>query len=83
MIYDQSPDDFGAAGGITIDTFKTVYEAASKVVDKSKIVIGMEPGKQTNGGQWEGVDTDKKIIDWAKQEGMGGVMFWAMNGDSL
>jgi len=64
MVYDQSPSDFGSPSGITIDTFKTVVTAVEKIVRKDRIVIGLEPGKQANDGKWEGLQTDKDIIDW-------------------
>lgn len=61
----------------TLDHFKAIAEAGSTVVDKSKIILGFEPGAQV--GVWEGFDIDFQVVDYAKRENLRGVMFWSMN----
>jgi len=46
---------------------------------KKQIVMGFEPGGQAAGGQWEGLDVDKQVVDYIKENEYGGIMFWAIN----
>ena len=41
--------------------------------------MGFEPGGQNAGGNWEGMDVDKQVIDYIKLNYYGGIMFWAVN----
>jgi len=81
MFYDQAPSDIGApATGPTVLHYLTVIGAAEKYIpDRSKIMMGFEPGPQWNKGVWEGLDTDKQVIDYMKKNGYGGIFFWAIN----
>jgi len=38
------------------------------------------PGYSSIEKHWEGMDEDKKVIDYVKFNGYRGVMFWAING---
>ena len=42
--------------------------------------MGFEPGPQANGGEWEGMDIDKQVVDFMRKEPeFGGAYFWTMN----
>jgi len=79
MQYDVPPSDLNCPDKMELSTFVGVLEAFAKYVDKSKIVMGFEPGIQYAGGLWEGSDVDKQVIDHIEEMGYGGVMFWALN----
>jgi len=80
MMYDAAPGTaFKDVQFFGMDQYNAVLSAATKVLPKSKIVMGFEPGHQAVGGVWEGFDIDFNVIDHMKAEGFGGVMFWAIN----
>merc|ERR1711935_128066 len=80
MFYDQSPDDLDAPQtGPELKNYKKVLEAFEKLFPKEKLIMGFVPGPQWNNGVWEGPETDKKVIDYLKSEGYGGIFFWAIN----
>lgn len=83
MMYDAAPyTAFVGKAYFTLDTYKTVLEASSRVLPPSKIIMGFEPGSQAGKAIWEGFDIDFEVIDYMKKGGFGGVMFWATNEDS-
>merc|ERR1712046_142649 len=84
MGYDAAPGTaFKDVEYFGMGQYNAVLSAAEKVLPKSKIVMGFEPGHQAVDGVWEGFDIDFKVIDHMKAGGYGGVMFWAINeGDS-
>lgn len=75
MMYDVPPSNLGSPNGFTLENYKVVFNAFEKYIDKDKIVMGFEPGGQAAGGQWEGLEVDKDVIDYIQQNGYGGVMF--------
>jgi len=80
MMYDAGPGTaFNGAQYFGMDEYNSVLEAGAKVLPKSKIVMGFEPGNQAVEGIWEGFDIDFQVIDSMKSQGHGGVMFWALN----
>jgi len=80
MMYDAGPGTaFNGVQYFGFNEYKAVLELGSTVIDKSKIVMGFEPGNQAVEGIWEGFDIDFQVIDYMKQEGYGGIMFWAIN----
>lgn len=80
MMYDAAPATaFKDVQYFGLEQYKNVLAAAEKVLPKSKIVMGFEPGHQAVKGIWEGFDIDFKLIDHMKAENYGGVMFWAIN----
>jgi len=79
MQYDVPPSDLNCPDRMELDTFVGVLDAFALYVDKSKIVMGFEPGNQYAGGLWEGSDVDKQVIDYIEENGFGGAMFWALN----
>jgi len=80
MMYDAGPGTaFNGVQHFGFNEYKTVLELGSTVIDKSKIVMGFEPGNQAVAGIWEGFDIDFQVIDYMKQGGYGGIMFWAIN----
>lgn len=80
MMYDAAPGTaFKDAQYFGMEQYYAVLSAAEKVLPKSKIIMGFEPGHQAVGGVWEGFDIDFSLIDHMKAEGHGGVMFWATN----
>lgn len=83
MMYDASPGTaFKDKNYFTVDTYKAVLTLGAQTVDKSKIVMGFEPGNQAAKGIWEGFDIDFEVVDYMKSNGYGGVMFWALNEES-
>jgi hypothetical protein len=70
------------AGGIQFN-FETIlknfvaYSGDPNIA--GKINIGFEPGEQAAGGQWEGMDVDKSVTQFALDNGYGGAMIWAAN----
>jgi GH18 family chitinase len=78
MAYDVAPEQI-ANNGWTVDTYALVFDSFSKYLNKDKIVMGFEPGGQAANGVWEGMETDKNIIDHVSENNYGGVMFWAIN----
>jgi hypothetical protein len=70
------------AGGIQFN-FETIlknfiaYSGDPNIA--GKINIGFEPGEQAAGGQWEGMDVDKSVAQFALDNGFGGAMIWAAN----
>lgn len=80
MMYDAGPATaFKDVQYFGTNEYKTVLAAAAKVLPKSKVVMGFEPGSQAESGIWEGFDIDFDVIDLMKTEGYGGAMFWAIN----
>jgi len=80
MMYDAGPGTaFKGKRYFDIATYQSVLQAGTKIIDKSKIVMGFEPGHQATDGIWEGFDIDFQVIDDMMQQGYGGVMFWAIN----
>jgi len=79
MMYDVAPSELGYANGFTLDTYIPVFEAYGNYIDKSKIVMGFEPGYQAAGGIWEGMNVDKEVVDYIEENSYGGIMFWAVN----
>ena len=59
MMYDVNPVALNAPNGFTLDTYKAVFGAFEKYVEKHKVVMGFEPGGQAAGGKWEGMVVDK------------------------
>jgi len=58
--------------------------AASMVFPTRQISMLFEPGPQANMGKWEGMETDKAVLDWMrvyrdKFGPYGGAGFWSMN----
>ena len=41
--------------------------------------MGFEPGGQPGGGKWEGMDTDKQVVEYIQKNDLGGIMLWAIN----
>merc|ERR1719361_1697045 len=70
------------AGGIQFN-FETIlknfvaYSGDPSIA--GKINIGFEPGEQAAGGEWEGMDVDKSVAQFALDNGFGGAMIWAAN----
>lgn len=80
MMYDAGPGTaFKDVQYFGMDQYKAVLQAGEKVLPKSKIVMGFEPGNQAVAGIWEGFDIDFQVIDHMKANGHGGIMFWAIN----
>lgn len=79
MFYDQDPTDLDAPNGLKLKNYQTVLEAFEKIFPKNKLIMGFEPGPQFNNGKWEGAEVDHAVIDHLKQNGYGGVFFWAIN----
>jgi len=80
MMYDAYPGSaFNGRQYFTPHEYRTVLEAGSRLLPKEKIVMGFEPGYQAVSGIWEGFDIDFEVIQWMKDEGYGGIMFWAIN----
>jgi len=80
MFYDQAPEDINAGEeGLKLENYKEVLKTWEAIVPKEKLVMGFEPGPQFNDGVWEGMDTDKTVIKYLKDNGYGGVFFWAIN----
>jgi hypothetical protein len=80
MMYDAAPGTaFKDVQYFGMDQYRAVLEAGEKVLPKSKIIMGFEPGNQAVGGVWEGFDIDFQVIDHMKTNGHGGIMFWAIN----
>lgn len=80
MMYDAAPGTaFKDVQYFGLEQYNAVLSAAGKVLPKSKIVMGFEPGHQAVGGVWEGFDIDFQLIDQMKSQNYGGVMFWAIN----
>ena len=48
-------------------------------VDLRKVNMGFEPGEQAASGVWEGLDKDKEVAQFVKDNNIGGSMIWAMN----
>jgi len=38
-----------------------------------------EPGGQPGGGKWEGMATDKDVVEYVQKNDFGGIMLWAIN----
>jgi hypothetical protein len=74
------------AGGIEFN-FETIlknfvaYSGDPSIA--AKINIGFEPGEQAAGGEWEGMDVDKQVGQFALDNGYGGAMIWAANPNPL
>ena len=84
MMYDSPAQDMGAKGDkITLADYQNILEMFKKNIPANKIVMGFEPGGQAAGGVWEGMDVDKQVIDYIKDNNFGGIMFWAVNQPAL
>lgn len=80
MMYDAGPGTaFTGVQSFGMREYNAVLDAGAKVLPKSKIVMGFEPGNQAVEGIWEGFDIDFQVIDKMKTDGNGGLMFWALN----
>ena len=79
MMYDVPPADLNAPNGFNMETYKFIFGTFEANVEKHQIVMGFEPGAQASKWKWEGMDTDKSIIDYVQSQNYGGVMFWAIN----
>jgi len=80
MMYDVPPSDLGAPDNkLTLDNYKQVLSYFDKYMPKYLIVMGFEPGAQAAGGNWEGMEVDKSVINFVQENGYGGIMFWAIN----
>ena len=44
-----------------------------------KMNMGFEPGEQYAGGHWEGKERDLNTTQYVKDNGIGGIMIWAVN----
>ena len=66
----------------SMPVYKDVFDTFAQHIDKSKIVMGFEPGGQAAGGVWEGMAVDKSVIDHIATL-YGGSMFWAINQPKL
>ena len=80
MMYDVPASNLGAPDNkFILDNYIQVLNYFETYVPKDKIVMGFEPGGQAAGGEWEGMDVDKQVIDYIKLNYYGGIMFWAVN----
>lgn len=83
MVYDIAANEgFRDASQPYFELFqyqKVIDSTVAFGVDKSKIVIGFEPGNQAYTGVWAGMEKDKAVISSVYNQGVGGVMWWAMN----
>jgi len=80
MMYDAGPGTaFNGVQHFGMDEYNSVLDAGAKVLPKSKIVMGFEPGNQAVEGIWEGFDIDFQVTNKMKSNGNGGIMFWAAN----
>jgi len=80
MMYDAGPGTaFNGVQHFGMDEYTAVLDAGAKVLPKSKIVMGFEPGNQAVEGIWEGFDIDFQVTNKLKSNGNGGIMFWAAN----
>jgi len=80
MMYDAGPGTaFVGQQYFNATTYKTVLQRGAAAIDKSKIIMGFEPGHQATDGIWEGFDIDMSVISYMKSEAYGGIMFWAAN----
>ncbi len=80
MMYDVPPSNLGAPDNkFILDNYIQVLNYFETYVPKDKIVMGFEPGGQNAGGNWEGMDVDKQVIDYINSNNYGGIMFWAVN----
>lgn len=48
-------------------------------VDMRKVNMGFEPGEQAASGVWEGLEKDKEVAQFVKDNNIGGCMIWAIN----
>ena len=64
MMYDVSPSDLNAPSGFDMSTYQFIFGTFDTYLNKNQIVMGFEPGAQASGGKWEGMTTDKSIIDY-------------------
>lgn len=61
MFYDMPPEDYGPAvgpDGLKLSNYVSVLNEVSKVMPKSQIQMGFEPGTQADNGVWEGAKRD-------------------------
>ena len=80
MMYDVPPSSLGAPGNkFVLNNYIQVLNYFESYVPKNKIVMGFEPGGQNAGGNWEGMDVDREVIDYINSNNYGGIMFWAIN----
>ncbi len=79
MAYDVGPNDMPNGQTWSMNVYKDVFNTFAQHIDKSKIVMGFEPGGQAAGGVWEGMAIDKSVIDVIASTPYGGSMFWAIN----
>jgi hypothetical protein len=79
MAYDVGPSYMPNGQTWNMNVYKDVLNTFSSRIDPKLIVLGFEPGGQAAGGQWEGMETDKKAIDYITSNNYGGSMFWAIN----
>jgi len=80
MMYDAYPGSaFNDRQYFTMEEYQTVLTAGAQLLPKEKIVMGFEPGYQAVQGIWEGFDIDFAVTQWMRDEGYGGIMFWAIN----
>jgi GH18 family chitinase len=79
MAYDVGPSDMPNGQTWTMKVYNNVFNTFAQHIDKSKIVMGFEPGGQATGGVWEGMEVDKLVIDHIASMPYGGSMFWAIN----
>ena len=79
MAYDVASNQMpnGQTWGLAV--YQDVYNTFTQHLNKNQIVMGFEPGGQAAGGEWEGLQTDKSVIDMVQSTGYGGSMFWAIN----
>ena len=61
------------------NTYVAVFNSFARHIDKSKIVMGFQPGHQNEDGVWEGMEMDNQVIDYIQANGYGGILFWAVN----
>jgi len=80
MMYDAAPGTaFVDQQHFNMTAYQTVLERGAANIDKSKIIMGFEPGHQATNGIWEGFDIDLDVIKYMKSNKYGGIMFWAIN----
>lgn len=81
MFYDTPPKTINAPEtGPNIEQYRQVLRAAELVYPaRNGLHMGFEPGKQTNGGVWEGIKVDEDVSDFMKDQDYQGAMFWTIN----
>ena len=69
MLYDVPPGDLCSPDGFTLSVYQNILKTFNRCLSKDKIVMGFEPGGQAAAGKWEGMDMDKKAIEYVNHNG--------------